>query len=67
MKKVPEGKSSSLSGRNYSISKAMLPDNYFTGKVIKLINKSVTYGSVLKRWRKVPTSHALQETWQLQH
>jgi hypothetical protein len=32
MKKVPEGKSSSLSGRNYSIYKAMLQDNYFTGK-----------------------------------
>jgi hypothetical protein len=28
MKKVPEGKSSSLSGRNYSIYKAMLPDDY---------------------------------------
>ena len=38
MKKVPEGKSSSLSGRNYSIYKAMLPDNYFTGKVVVLIN-----------------------------
>jgi hypothetical protein len=38
MKKVPEGKSLSLSGRNYSIYKAMLPDNYFTGKVVVLIN-----------------------------
>ena len=53
MKKVPEGKSSSLSGRNYSIYKAMLPDNYYTGKVVELINKGVTYGFVLKRWRKV--------------
>jgi hypothetical protein len=53
MKKVPEGKSSSLSGRNYSIYKAMLPDNYFTGKVVELINKGVTYGFILKRWRKV--------------
>ena len=39
MKKVPEGKSSSLSGRNYSIYKAMLPGNYFTGKVVELIGK----------------------------
>jgi hypothetical protein len=53
MKKVPEGKSSSLSGRNYGIYKAMPPDKYFTGKVIKLINKGVTYEFVLKRWRKV--------------
>ena len=53
MKKVPEGKSSSLSGRNYSIYKAMLPDNYYTGKVVELINKGVTYGFLLKRWRKV--------------
>jgi hypothetical protein len=53
MKKVPEGKSSSLSGRNYSIYKAMLPDNYFTGKVIEFINKGVTLGFVLKRWRNV--------------
>ena len=50
MKKVPEGKSSSLSGRNYSIYKAMLPDNYFTGKVVELINKGVTYGFILKCW-----------------
>jgi hypothetical protein len=55
MKKVPEEKSSSLSGRNYSIYKAiMLPDNYFTGKVIELINKGVTHGFVvLKRWRNL--------------
>jgi hypothetical protein len=53
MKKVPEGKSSSLSGRNYSIYKPMLPDNYFTGKVVDLINNGVTYGFILKRWRKV--------------
>jgi hypothetical protein len=53
MKKVPEGKSSSLSGRNYSIYKATLPDSYLTGKVVDLINKGVTYGFILKRWRKV--------------
>ena len=53
MKKVSEEKLSSLSGRNYSIYKAMLPDNYFTGKVVELINKGVTHGFVLKRWRNV--------------
>jgi hypothetical protein len=31
----------------------MLPDEYFTGKVVELINKGVTHGFVLKRWHKV--------------
>ena len=53
MKKVPEGKSSSLSGRNYSIYRAMLPDKYCRGKVVKLINKGVTHGFFLKHWRNV--------------
>ena len=66
MEKVPEGKSSLLSGHNYSIYKAMLPDKYFTRKVIELINKGVTHGFVLKCWRKV-LQVMLCKTWKLQH
>jgi hypothetical protein len=53
MKKVPEGKSSSLPGCNYSIYKVMLTGKHFTGKVVELINKGVTHGFVLRRWRNV--------------
>jgi len=53
MKKISEGKSSSMSGRHYGIYKALLPDDYFTGKVVQLINHGVKHGFVLRRWRKV--------------
>ena len=51
-KKAKEGKSSSLSGRHYGIYKALLPNDLFTGLVVRLINLGVENGFILRRWQK---------------
>ena len=53
MQKAKEGKSSSLSGRHYGIYKALLPNDLFTGLVVRLINLGVENGFILCCWQKV--------------
>ena len=53
MKKIGEGKSSSLSGRHYGIYKALLGSPIFCETVVRLINLSVRHCFLLRRWKKV--------------
>ena len=53
MKKISEGKSSSLSGRHYGIYKALTDNDYFTSLVVRLLNLGVQHSFVLQHWKKV--------------
>mmetsp|Transcript_23606 Transcript_23606/g.35849 ORF Transcript_23606/g.35849 Transcript_23606/m.35849 type:complete len:196 (+) Transcript_23606:495-1082(+) len=53
MKKVSEGKSSSGSGRNYSLYKSILHFPYTTNLIVKLLSTCTEKQIILSRWKQV--------------
>lgn len=53
IKKIPEGKTSSMSGRNYSIYKSILPHEKPVTILVTIINYCKNNSIILKRWKKI--------------
>ena len=53
MKNIGKGKSSSMSGRHYTIYKALLRFPFTVSIIVSLINDAVNNNYLLTRWRKV--------------
>ena len=53
MRHIAEGKSSSHSGRHYSLYKALLAFPFTTNIMVNIVNQCVSNNIILKRWKKI--------------